>query len=531
MHHTSRHQQQQGAGGGALPPGGVGPTNAYFPQAGASGSAAAAANPGLIPAIVPTPPTNSESVLLVTAGYDHTIRFWQAWQSECTRIIQHAEGQVNRLAISPDRRLLAVAANQAVRIYDCTVNAHAAQLAAGIGPNGQYYPQGQHHGQQGGGGGAGGQHSQQGQQQQPGGNNPILTLSGHTGNVTTVCWQQDSKWLATSSEDGTVRVWDFRAVRPFRTYAHEDPVNDVIVHPNQGELISCDEGGRMKIWDLTSSSVSYHTLPEPEVPLRSVTVASDASILVAGSNSGKVYVWKMGAESKRSTTPPSQPIPQHHSDDQAEYEDDDTRESQRDPDYRDRVEADATAATAAAAAGTRAAADPSDPTMAPGTRGRHDDPTSATAAGFAPDQASLLGPTSSLRAAQAQAQAPPPPASTSTETITPLSSWTAHTKYLIRALLSPNTRYLATCGADTTIKIWNMENYDFSLEKTLLGHQRWVWDLAFSADSGFLVSASSDHVGRLWDISTGETVRTYTGHDKAIVAVALNDQDRAKPNE
>ena len=80
---------------------------------------------------------------------------------------------------------------------------------------------------------------------------------------------------------------------------------------------------------------------------------------------------------------------------------------------------------------------------------------------------------------------------------------------------------MATASADSTIKIWNTS--DFSLEKVLTGHQRWVWDMVFSADSAYLVSASSDHVARLWDISQGDTIRTYSGHQKATVCVALND--------
>jgi G protein beta subunit-like protein len=58
---------------------------------------------------------------------------------------------------------------------------------------------------------------------------------------------------------------------------------------------------------------------------------------------------------------------------------------------------------------------------------------------------------------------------------------------------------------------------------TLQGHQRWVWDCAFSADSAYLVTASSDHVARLWELQNGETIRQYKGHHKAAVCVALND--------
>lgn len=35
-------------------------------------------------------------------------------------------------------------------------------------------------------------------------------------------------------------------------------------------------------------------------------------------------------------------------------------------------------------------------------------------------------------------------------------------------------------------------------EKT--GHRRWVWDADFSADSSFLVTSSSDHSAKLWNV-------------------------------
>lgn len=105
----------------------------------------------------------------------------------------------------------------------------------------------------------------------------------------------------------------------------------------------------------------------------------------------------------------------------------------------------------------------------------------------------------------------------------PRTKFQAHSKYLVRCLVSPNVKYLATCSADKTIKIWNMEPQSITLDKTLVGHQRWVWDMAFSADSAYLVSASSDHYARLWELATGITVKQYAGHLKPICCIALND--------
>ena len=51
----------------------------------------------------------SSEVVLASAGYDHTIRFWEALSGICLRTIQHADSQVNKLAIAPDKRFLAAA--------------------------------------------------------------------------------------------------------------------------------------------------------------------------------------------------------------------------------------------------------------------------------------------------------------------------------------------------------------------------------------------------------------------------------------
>jgi G protein beta subunit-like protein len=56
------------------------------------------------------------------------------------------------------------------------------------------------------------------------------------------------------------------------------------VHPNQGELISCDQSGSVKIWDLGENSCTHELVPAEDVPIRSVTIASDGGTLVAGNN-------------------------------------------------------------------------------------------------------------------------------------------------------------------------------------------------------------------------------------------------------
>lgn len=273
-----QHYPQQQGGATAGPSSSSSAGTQQQQQAAAAAAAAAA--------------TDTLSVILVTAGYDHTIRFWEAWSGICSRTIPHSDSQVNRLAISPDKRFLAAAGHTHVRLYDCSHGGMGSGMAAGstmgasatggVAGTGMGGGQAGQHGSGGAGGSAGG-----------GGGNPIATFDGHTGNVTSLAWHCDAKWLVTGSEDGTLKIWDTRTSRPQRIYDHRNPVNDVVVHPNQGELISCDQGGSVKVWDLGENGCSHELVPEEDVPIRSVTVASDGSCLVAGNNVGNVYVWRI----------------------------------------------------------------------------------------------------------------------------------------------------------------------------------------------------------------------------------------------
>jgi target of rapamycin complex subunit LST8 len=68
----------------------------------------------------------------------------------------------------------------------------------------------------------------------------------------------------------------------------------------------------------------------------------------------------------------------------------------------------------------------------------------------------------------------------------------------------------------------------YPLEATLQGHQRWVWDCAFSADSAYLVTACSDHYARLWELHSQQVIRQYNGHHRGAVCVALNDYSETR---
>ena len=58
------------------------------------------------------------------------------------------------------------------------------------------------------------------------------------------------------------------------------------------------------------------------------------------------------------------------------------------------------------------------------------------------------------------------------------------------------------------------------------GHTGPINAIALSAGGRFLVSGSDDNTIRLWDIATGNVLRTLVGHEKPVLAVAVSGDGR-----
>jgi WD40 repeat protein len=76
--------------------------------------------------------------------------------------------------------------------------------------------------------------------------------------------------------------------------------------------------------------------------------------------------------------------------------------------------------------------------------------------------------------------------------------------------ISPDGRTLASGSADQTVKLWDVASGQ--VLRTLTGHADIVFSVAFSADGRTLAAGSSDNKVKLWDLSSGQLLRTLTGH-------------------
>src|SRR6202022_1229760 len=54
---------------------------------------------------MPAQPNDQSGVILVTAGYDHTIKFWEALSGICSRTIQHPDSVVLLQATNDSKKI------------------------------------------------------------------------------------------------------------------------------------------------------------------------------------------------------------------------------------------------------------------------------------------------------------------------------------------------------------------------------------------------------------------------------------------
>lgn len=82
-----------------------------------------------------------------------------------------------------------------------------------------------------------------------------------------------------------------RPTSPRPSSAPRAGVNSVALHANQGELVSGDASGALRVWDLAANRCCNELVPEGDTPISSVTLAADASLVVAGNYNGSVFFW------------------------------------------------------------------------------------------------------------------------------------------------------------------------------------------------------------------------------------------------
>lgn len=128
----------------------------------------------------------------------------------------------------------------------------------------------------------------------------LYALEGHTDIVLSVDWSSDGKWLATGSDDNTVRVWNAETGELEHTLTgHTTRVKSVVWSPDSLTLASGSGDGTVRVWDVESGA-ALHVLKAHLGTVYSLAWSPDGARLASGSYDRTARIWDaVTGESKK----------------------------------------------------------------------------------------------------------------------------------------------------------------------------------------------------------------------------------------
>ncbi|KAK3084392.1 hypothetical protein FSP39_012818, partial [Pinctada imbricata] len=117
------------------------------------------------------------------------------------------------------------------------------------------------------------------------------TLKGHTDTVQDVAFDHTGKYLASCSADMTIKLWDFTGYECIKTlYGHDHNVSSVTFVPSGDFIVSSSRDKTIKMWEV-STGYCVKTFTGHREWVRMVRVYYDGSLLASCSNDQTVRIW------------------------------------------------------------------------------------------------------------------------------------------------------------------------------------------------------------------------------------------------
>jgi WD40 repeat protein len=296
-------------------------------------------------------------------------------------------------------------------------------------------------------------------------------LEQHEDNVNSVTLSSDGEWLASASDDQTVRLWRSNG-ELVHTLEHENSVRTVVFSPDDRFVLSASGDGTMKLWNLDGENVQ--TIEPSSVP-RAAIFSPDGEAIVSGHADGTMTVWNRDGELQQTIEAHEKEI--------------------------NWVGFSSDGQSIVTASSDRTAKVWTREGELELTLEGHTD--KVWEAHFSPDSNEIATVSSDNTMKLWDLDGDPP------------VTFEAHTNWVSSLSFSPDGDRIATGSDDDTVKLWSR---DGTLLKTFLGHSGGVKSVRIAPDGKTIASASADRTIRLRSLE-GTLIEILQGHTSAVKSV------------
>lgn len=128
----------------------------------------------------------------------------------------------------------------------------------------------------------------------------LLTLRGHTAQIKSVVWSPNGQFIASGSNDGTVKLWDVKTGRMERSIPQDGRITAVAWSLDSRRLASASTNGTADVYDAATGKLLIKLLGHMG-SVNAIAWSMDGQLIATGSSDYKVIVWdsKTGKESLR----------------------------------------------------------------------------------------------------------------------------------------------------------------------------------------------------------------------------------------